>query len=105
MNIDGSLLVFTSQDRKDEAIKQNWNIMLSVVKQNSIINLTSHLPSRTQNPAFSPSNKKIAYLSMSEPDVESDSYHIVIYDIEQKTHKSLTEFIDKSVEEFVWVSD
>jgi dipeptidyl aminopeptidase/acylaminoacyl peptidase len=57
------------------------------------------------NPRYSPDGRFIAYAAMERPGFEADKRSIVIFDRRTRTRMTLTESIDRSVEEFEWSPD
>jgi hypothetical protein len=54
------------------------------------------------SPTWSPDSTKVAFLSMSNPQYESDRLQVVIYDVNSKSITSLTAGIDLSFNSLLW---
>lgn len=62
-------------------------------------------PGNDHSPAYSPSARWIAYLSMATPGFESDRQQLMIYDRATGEHASLTGDWDVSIAGFAWAPD
>ncbi|KAL0476583.1 dpp5 [Acrasis kona] len=60
---------------------------------------------RTSNPSYSPDGKTIAYLAMDRPGLESDRFHINLYDRTTGQTRVLTDKWDRSISDFTWSTD
>ena len=89
----------------DEAFNTSWSLYSAKLNDTKPSHLTPHLKARVQNPLFSFSGKKIAYLAMDKPGLESDKLHLEVYDSNLKKFHNLTGFFDRSIENFAWIDE
>lgn len=99
----GSRVAFTGQDRFNESMSTGWKIYLTDLKSNKTVHLSDMITARTQQPKFSPNDRKLAFLAMDRDDIESDRLKLMVYDFETKQLQDLTGFVDTSVNDFMWM--
>ncbi len=98
-----------SVHKKDRTMSwtTKWDILLYDVNKKSLINITTEVLGRAQNPKFSPDNKKLAYLYMNRSGLESDILRMHIFDLnENKTIPP--KFINEPKQfpqDFIWSLD
>ena len=98
-----------SVHKKDRTMSwtTKWDILLYDVNKKSLMNITTEVLGRAQNPKFSPDNKKLAYLYMNRSGLESDILRMHIFDLnENKTIPP--KFINEPKQfpqDFIWSLD
>jgi len=102
-DIYNTSVVLTGQDRtRDESWRTDWKIYLSS-SSSTPEHLTPQIIARTQNPKFSPNGQRIAFLSMSRPNKESDKLHLEVY--ENGVTIDITSDFDRSIIDYIWIDN
>ena len=111
IDLGGSIDYDFSPDGKEVCYVKNIDEMVAISTNNDLFTvsledlktnkITSNKATDNQ-PIYSPDGKYIAYRAMKRAGFEADKYDLMLYD--RKTGKtiSLTEKIDKSVDEMIW---
>ena len=107
---DGQYLVFTAVPAKDEAWSTNYEICRVPItgRGKEWESLTKHNEAADSGPVFSPDGKQLAYRAQRRAGFEADKWDILVVKCKEDgtfTGKpiNLTEKIDLSAEEVVWV--
>lgn len=109
---DGKYLVFTAVPEKNEAFSTNYDICRVPVTGGTTKweNLTKDNAAADSGPVFSPDGKKLAYRAQKKAGYEADKWNLLVVSCGPDgalTGKptNLTEKLDLSADEFVWVFD
>jgi len=109
---DGKEIAFTAEIINHEtAWTTGWRIFTVAINDSgpvagSLRNIVDSITkARTQEPAYSPDSKFLAYLAMERPGFEADRLRIHIFNREDKTTKSITDKWDRSVAGILWSPD
>jgi len=101
---DGKSVVFTMNPDEVQATSTNNEIFRINVDENGKDNfeLISTSKGNDNQPIFSPNGKMLAFTSMKRAGFEADKQDLIIYDVETKSYKNLTENFAFSISEFIW---
>ena len=101
---DGRDIAYTCKKStgKDYALSTNSDIYVYNTSSRETVNLTDGNLGYDTNPLYSKDGKYLAWLSMKTPGFESDKNDIILYNIQSKEKRNLTEAIDLTVSEFIW---
>ncbi len=103
---DESEILFNCHFRSsDEALNTSWRLFSYRLNDTKPIHVTPHLSGRVQNPQYSPSGKRYAYLTMNRAGLESDKLRLEIYDSNLNKFKNITGFMDRSIQAYSWFDD
>lgn len=110
----GDEIVYTRFDRThDESWKTDWKTYTVKLDANSVpsapenhYHITQINAGRTQNPKYSKDGRKIAYLSMNRPGLESDNLLLEVFNFfTYKVEKIHNANFDLSIVDFAWYDD
>lgn len=99
---DGKEICFVTNTDDIVAISTNNDLWLSTLDGKFKRKITSNKGNDNQ-PVYSPDGKYIAYRQMSRPGFEADRQTLMIYDREKGNITNLTDELDRSVDEVVWL--
>lgn len=99
---DGKEICFVTNTNYIVAISTNNDLWLSTLDGKFKRKITSNKGNDNQ-PVYSPDGKYIAYRQMSRPGFEADRQTLMIYDREKGNITNLTDELDRSVDEVVWL--
>lgn len=99
---DGNEIAYTTNTDKFLAISTNNDIWLTSIEGKVKRQLTTNKGNDNQ-PVYSPDGKYLVYRQMARPGFESDRKTLMLYDREKGTITNLTENLDRSVEEVLWL--
>jgi dipeptidyl aminopeptidase/acylaminoacyl peptidase len=102
---DGNEIAFTAEMiKRDTAWTTGWRIYTVPSSGGSPSWISQYVPAdvRTSNPVYQPTGKLLAYLAMDRPGLESDRFHINLYNRQDKSTQPLTAKWDRSVSEMSW---
>ncbi len=101
---DGKSVVFTMNPDKVQATSTNneiFRINLDKIGKDNF-ELISNSKGNDNQPIFSPNGEMLAFTSMKRAGFEADKQDLIIYDVETKSYKNLTENFVFSISEFIW---
>jgi len=105
----GTELAFTGQTvDRTAAWTTGWDTYIVPLPGNGgqpPVCITPQISARTQNPAYSPDGKYLAYLAMDRPGFEADKLHINLYNRQTQVTTPLTSHMDISFSGIVWGAD
>jgi len=106
---DGTLIAFATVE-EDVAFSLNSEIYIATVgstvsDRSTWVCVSDGNIGYDSYPAFSPDGKSLAYLSMDEPNDESDRGVFMVYSLSEKTITNVTGSLDYSFSTPVWSSD
>lgn len=81
----------------------NNDIFITSIEGGKIEQITTN-KANDNSPHYSPDGRFIAYRAMARAGFEADKYNIILYDRKHKTKTNLTEDLDCSVDEILWLS-
>lgn len=99
---DGKEICFVTNTDDMLAISTNNDLWLSTLDGRFKRKITNNKGNDNQ-PIYSPDGKYIAYRQMSRPGFEADRQTLMIYDREKGNITNLTDELDRSVDEVVWL--
>lgn len=102
---DGKSIAFCGKERKDAAIRTDYDIYLAATDGSGFRCVTEANEAQDSHPTFSPDGKTIAYLAMARPGYESDKQVVALLDVSSGTSRPLTSAWDRSPDEIAWSSD
>ncbi len=82
----------------------NNDIFLASIKGSEVKKITDNRANDNQ-PLYSPDGRFIAFRAMSRPGFEADKYCLMLYDRNSQKINNLTEGLDYSLGEVIWVPD
>ena len=104
---DATKVAFSAHHRShNEAWNTGWKTYyydLNLMQKPILI--SGDTEARTQSPQFSLDDTKIAYLAMNTPMLESENLHFEIYNILTNKKDIISDPLDISVNEFIWLND
>ena len=104
---DATKIAFSAHHRgHKEAWNTGWKTYyydLNLMQKPILI--SGDTEARTQSPQFSLDDTKIAYLAMNTPMLESENLHFEIYNILTNKKDIISDPLDISVNEFIWLND
>ena len=104
---DATKVAFSAHHRSHkEAWNTGWKTYyydLNLMQKPILI--SGDTEARTQSPQFSLDDTKIAYLAMNTPMLESENLHFEIYNILTNKKDIISDPLDISVNEFIWLND
>lgn len=101
---DGKEVCFARNTDKVEAISTNNDLFVVSIKGGEAKRITSSQGSDT-NPFYSPDGRFIAYRSQERAGFEADRFRLMLYDRATGKSRSISESLDRSIEEMVWSPD
>lgn len=101
---DGKEVCFARNIDKVEAISTNNDLFLVSIKGGEAKRISTSLGSDT-NPVYSPDGRFIAYRSQERAGFEADRFRLMLYDRQTGKSRSISESLDRAVEEFIWTPD
>lgn len=101
---DGKEVCFARNIEKVEAVSTNNDLFVVSVNGGEPKKISTAAGSDT-NPVYSPDGRFIAYRSQERNGYEADKFRLMIYDRQSGQSRSLTDKLDRWVEEFVWSPD
>lgn len=102
---DSRSLVFTAVPAKDEAWNTNHDIYRVPITGGEWENLTADNLAADSAPRFSPDGKWLAYRVQRRPGFEADRWELVVTPAAGGKPRSLTEKLDRSVDDMIWSAD
>ncbi|MCK4662132.1 MAG: S9 family peptidase [Bacteroidales bacterium] len=104
---DGKIIAYTCKKLtgKDYAVSTNSDIYLYYIESGKTENITDGMMGYDKYPVFSPDGKNIVFQSMETPAYEADKDRLMIYNIETKEIKYITENLDQNVSNLTWSED
>lgn len=99
---DGKEVAFVRNTDKLVAASTNNDIWLVGIDGKNPRCITTANKGNDNNPVFSPDGRYIAYRSMARSGYEADKYDLKIYDRQTGSTSTLTEGVDRSVDEILW---
>jgi dipeptidyl aminopeptidase/acylaminoacyl peptidase len=103
---DSTEISFTAEIiRHDTAWTTDWKTFVRKIDGSEATDITSQIKARTSNPSYQPTGSYLAYLAMDRPGLESDRFHINLYDRKSGSTKCLTCKWDVSVNTMTWTID
>lgn len=99
---DGMEVCYVKNEDAMLAASTNHDLFIVDMKELEEKRVTSN-PALDSQPLYSPDGRYIAYVAMEKVGYESDRKCLVIYDRGKKKHVRLTEPLDRSVEQILWV--
>ncbi len=104
---DGKYIAYTCKKLygKEYAISTNSDIYLYDIQTKQTVNLSEGMPGYDKFPVFSNNNRYIAWMSMKTPGYESDKMNLMVYDLQTKEKKCLTEYFDQNAYNYQWSQD
>lgn len=103
---DGKLISFVRNI--DPEIKKglgtNNDLFITPIDGGKIERLTVNR-ANDNSPNFSPNGRYLAYRSMARPGFEADKLNLILYDRQTKEATSLTENLDRTINEVIWTDD
>jgi dipeptidyl aminopeptidase/acylaminoacyl peptidase len=101
---DSKEVCFSRKDSTDEATSTN-NELWTVPVTGGDAKRISVSVGADNSPLYSPDGRYIAYRSQERAGFEADRWRLLLYDRRTNLTKSLTDSLDRHVEEFVWSPD
>lgn len=101
---DGKEVCFTRNTDKVEAISTNNDLFTVSIKGGEPKRITTSQGSDS-NPLYSPDGKFIAYRSQERAGFEADRFRLMLYDRATGKSRSISESLDRAVDEFIWSPD
>jgi dipeptidyl aminopeptidase/acylaminoacyl peptidase len=101
---DGRELCFARNTDKVEATSTNVDLWTVAVEGSTPQKITTN-PAYDGSPLYSPDGRFIAYRTQRRPGFESDRFEIMVYDRTNRTSKSVSSDLDRSVDGMVWGAD
>lgn len=99
---DGREVAFVKNTDKLVAASTNNDIWLVGIDGSNPRCITTSNKGNDNQPIYSPDGRYIAYRSMARAGYEADKYDLKIYDRETGKTRTLTEGVDRSVDEVLW---
>jgi len=88
----------------ERAVSTNHDLFLVSLPDGEPVRLTTN-PALDSQPHYSPDGRYLAYTAMSRPGYESDTRRLMLLDRQSGAIRSLTDPLDRSVDEIVWHPD
>lgn len=101
---DSKEICFVTNTDQFYATSTNNDLWISSIDGKVKRKITTNKGNDNQ-PVYSPDGKFIAYRQMARPGFEADRQTLMLYDREKGTIVNLTEHLDRSVEEVLWLHD
>lgn len=101
---DESLVAFVS-DRKRDDVDPDMDIFIVEPGKSEARNITEENEAPDGNPLFSPDGGYLAYQKQSIKGFYADTRRLVLYHVEDGTHKEITTGWDRSADGLVWLPD
>jgi dipeptidyl aminopeptidase/acylaminoacyl peptidase len=101
---DGKEVCFARNTDKVEAISTNNDLFVVSIKGGEAKRITTNQGSDT-NPLYSPDGRFIAYRSQERAGFEADRFRLMLYDRATGKSRSISESLDRAVDEFIWSPD
>lgn len=102
---DGQEVAFVKNTDEMVAASTNNDIWLVGIDGSNPRCITTKNTANDNNPVYSPDGRYIAYRSMSRPGYEADKYDLKVYERESGRTWTVTEGVDRSVNEIIWTKD
>jgi dipeptidyl aminopeptidase/acylaminoacyl peptidase len=100
----GDEVCFVRNDDPVLAVSTNHDLFIRDMEGKHEIKLTSNR-ALDRNPHYSPNGRYIAYAAMKQPGYEADREVLTVYDRVKKTHRPMSESLDRSVAQILWSPD
>ena len=106
-NNEGTQVAYTAKKLKgaEYALSTDSDIYLYDVASGKTTNLTAGMPGYDRNPIFSPSDDKIAWLSMERPVNEADKSRLFVMDLATGEKTYLTADFDYNASNLQWADN
>lgn len=101
---DGKEVCFARNTDKVEAISTNNELFIVSIKGGEAKKISTSLGSDV-SPSYSPDGRFIAYRSQERAGFEADRSRLMLYDRASGKTRSISESLDRSIEEMVWSPD
>ncbi|MBN2432497.1 MAG: S9 family peptidase [Acidobacteria bacterium] len=88
----------------ERAVSTNHDLFLVSLPAGDPVQLTTN-PALDAQPHYSPDGRYLAYVAMSQPGYESDTSRLMLLDRQTGGTRSLSDQLDRSVDEIVWHPD
>ncbi|EKE38520.1 prolyl oligopeptidase family protein, partial [Entamoeba nuttalli P19] len=108
---DSKKIAYTCKKKvgKEYATSTDSDIYVYDTETKTTINLCKDFEPKNygfdSNPMYSPSGKKIAWVSMERDGYESDRSRLIIFDLDTKKKSFVSEWFESNVESFDWIND
>src|SRR5205085_8815342 len=102
---DDKWVVYASNTEKVEATSTNSDLFLVSAQGGASSCLTCSNKGADASPQFSPDGRYIVYRSQTIPGYESDRWRLMLYDMQTKQARELTDKYDQWVESFTFSPD
>jgi dipeptidyl aminopeptidase/acylaminoacyl peptidase len=104
---DGESIVYASKKQvpTNAAISTNSDLYLYKIKEATTKNITKGMLGYDNNPAYDPTGKYIAWLSMAEDGYESDKNNVYLMEMSTGNKRNMTQNFSETVESFTWSDD
>ncbi|EMS17387.1 dipeptidyl-peptidase 5 precursor, putative, partial [Entamoeba histolytica HM-3:IMSS] len=108
---DSKKIAYTCKKKvgKEYATSTDSDIYVYDTETKTTINLCKDFEPKNygfdSNPMYSPSGKKIAWVSMERDGYESDRSRLIIFDLGTKKKSFVSEWFESNVESFDWIND
>jgi len=98
---NGSEVCFTMNTDTVVAVSTNNDVFVVSIKGMQLTRISTSA-GNDHAPAYSPSGRYLAFLSMATPGYESDQQDLLLYNRIDRTTANLTLDFDRSVSEYIW---
>ncbi|MBL8150131.1 MAG: S9 family peptidase [Blastocatellia bacterium] len=102
---DGKEVCFARNTDEDEALSTNNDLFLVSANGGEAKRITEVNRGSDTHPLYSPDGRYIAYRSQERAGFEADRFRLMLYDRQSGRSKSISEKLDRSIENFVWSPD
>lgn len=102
---DGKEVCFARNTDKVEAISTNNDLFVVSIKGEDTKRITGGQNGSDTSPLYSPDGRYIAYRSQERAGFEADRFRLMIYDRETGKSRSISEALDRQVDNFIWAPD
>jgi dipeptidyl aminopeptidase/acylaminoacyl peptidase len=102
---DGQEVCFSRNTDKDEALSTNNDLFIVPISGGKAKRITTENKGSDTHPSYSPDGRYIAYRSQERAGFEADRFRLMLYDRQSGRTRSISEKLDRSIEELVWSPD
>jgi dipeptidyl aminopeptidase/acylaminoacyl peptidase len=102
---DGQEVCFSRNTDKDEALSTNNDLFIVSTAGGKAKRITTENKGSDTHPSYSPDGRYIAYRSQERAGFEADRFRLMLYDRQAGRTRSISEKLDRSIEELVWSPD